>query len=127
MHFSNKLIENDLYTTPPIKNVLNQTAKKKYFTVVDMEDGYSQTKLKLKDRHKTAFFFKNKLCQWTRMPQEFKNSSAVFQRIIDQVLVELKSKVCEVYPDEIAIYGETEAKRDENVKTVFRKVEEKNF
>jgi hypothetical protein len=62
------------------------------------------------DQYKTAFYFENKLYQWTRIPQGFKNS-AIFQRIIDKILDKLIDKKCNVYLDDVIIYGITEEER----------------
>ena len=74
------------------------------------------------DQYKTAFYFENKLYQWTRIPQGFKNS-AIFQRIIDKILDKLIDKKCNVYLDDVIIYGITEEEHDKNLDEVLELLE----
>lgn len=127
MQFLNKLVEDDNYTVPNIQQIIEKTQGKRFFTVIDLKDGYYQISLKKSDRYKTAFYFNNKLYQWTRMPQGFKNSPAIFQRIMDNLLNEEIPKKCSVYLDDIIVYGETEQKHDENLDIVLNKLNKNNF
>ena len=72
--------------------------------------------------HKTAFRVKNKLYEWTRMPQGFKNSPAVFQRLMDMVLKNEIGSGCFVYVDDILIAGETEQDHDILLEKVMEKL-----
>ncbi|KAI5151809.1 hypothetical protein ENBRE01_2401 [Enteropsectra breve] len=127
MQALNNLVEDDNYTVPKIQEIINNTQGKKFFTVVDMRDGYYQIKLRPEDKHKTAFYFKNRLYQWTRMPQGFKNSPAVFQRVMDCVLQKYIGTKCEVYLDDVIIYGKNEEEHDKNVKEIFETLQSQNF
>ena len=69
MQFLNNLVEQNNYTIPHIQRVIEKTQGMKWFSVIDLKDGYFQIKLKAEDKYKTAFYFENKLYQWTRMPQ----------------------------------------------------------
>lgn len=55
---------------------------------------------------KTAFFTGTTLMQFTRMPQGFKNSPAVFQRAMTLILKDLVGKACLIYVDDILILEE---------------------
>lgn len=44
------------------------------------------------------------------MPQGFKNTSAIFQRIMDNILHDLLDKQCSVYMYDIIVFGKTEKK-----------------
>lgn len=52
------------------------------------------------------------------MPQEFKNAQTVFQRVMDEVLKEVNGKICEVYLDDIVVYGKSEEEHDKNLENV---------
>ncbi|KRH92019.1 putative LTR transposable element, partial [Pseudoloma neurophilia] len=58
------------------------------------------------------------LYQYRKMPQGFKNSSAIFQRGMNIVLQGLINKVCLVYLDDILIFGETLDELKKNEQTV---------
>ena len=46
MQFLNNLVEDNKYTVPNIQNIIEQTQGKRFFTVIDLTDGYYQIKLK---------------------------------------------------------------------------------
>ena len=127
MQFLNNLVEPNNYTVPHIQNIIEKTQGKKWFTIIDLKDGYYQILVDPKDKFKTAFRFNNQLYQFIRMPQGFKNSPAIFQQIMDKVLMEELDIACNVYLDDIVVYGRTEAEHDRNLERVVKKLEENNF
>ena len=127
MQFLNNLVEDNKYCIPHIRSIIEKTNGKKWFTVIDLKDGYFQILLEPKDKFKTAFHFKNQLYQWTRMPQGFKNSPAIFQMIMDKVLNHLIDIKCNVYLDDIIVYGSTEQEHDENLEIVLKRLQENKF
>lgn len=101
--------------------------QQRWFTVLVLKDGYYQIILRKEDRYKTAFFFENKLYQWTRMPQGFKNSPAIFQNIMDEILKEEIGTCCNVYLDDIIVYGKDKREHDENLDKILKKLQEKRM
>ncbi|KAF9756144.1 Retrovirus-related Pol polyprotein from transposon opus, partial [Nosema granulosis] len=106
------IVESDLYSSPAIDDLIYGLRDKRWFSKIDLKEGFFQIHLQESDKKKTAFKIKNKLYEWNRMPMGFKNSSAVFQRVMDKVLEEEIGKNCYVYIDDILIYGETEEEHD---------------
>lgn len=127
MQFLNNLVKDDNYTVPSIQRIIESTQGKKFFTVIDLKDGYYQIRLKKEDRHKTAFYFNNKLYQWKVMPQGFKRGPPIFQRTMDIILYNQVPEKCNVYLDDIIVYGKTEAEYDENLNIVLKTLEKNNF
>jgi len=119
MQFLNNIVEDNNYTVPHIEKIIERTQGMKYFSVIDLKDGYYQIPLRKQDREKTAFKFNNRLYQWTRMPQGFKNSPAIFQTIMDELLAECVDKICSVYLDDVIVYGKDAKTHDENLNKVL--------
>lgn len=65
LQFLNNLVEDDKYSIPNIQNIIELTQGKKWFSVIDLKDGYYQIRLKAEDMFKTAFCFENQLFHWT--------------------------------------------------------------
>ena len=127
MQFLNNLVEQNNYTIPHIQRVIEKTQGMKWFSVIDLKDGYFQIKLKAEDKYKTAFYFENKLYQWTRMPQGFKNSPAVFQAVMDTILEPALNNACSVYLDDIIVYGKTESEHDQNIEKILNLLMQEGF
>lgn len=127
MQFLNNLVEDNEYTLPHIQRIYEKTQGHKWFTIIDLKDGYFQILVKPEDKHKTAFHFENQLYQFVRMPQGFKNSPAIFQQIMDMVLRDFIDNGCNVYLDDIVVYGKTKEDHDNMLKKVLFKLQENNF
>lgn len=94
-----------------------------YFSKIDLKDGFFQVPLAEEDRFKTAFRFKHQLYEWNVMPMGFKNSPAIFQRVMDNALREEIGKCCFVYVDDILVFGRTEKEHDLGLERVLKQLE----
>ena len=110
----------DRYSLPHIENLIFNLKNKRYFTKLDLKDGFFNIKLSEKDQHKTAFRYKHLLYEWKVMPMGFKNAPAIFQRYMDNILKDEIGKSCIVYVDDILIYGETVQEHDKNFEKVIK-------
>jgi hypothetical protein len=61
----------------------------KYFTTIDLKDGFFQVPINEPDKEKTAFHTGTRLMQFTKMPQGYKNSPAIFQRMMNLILCDV--------------------------------------
>ncbi len=127
MQFLNNLVQDNNYTVPHIQGIIEKTQGYKWFTVIDLKDGYFQIMVNPNDKFKTAFQFNNQLYQFVRMPQGFKNSPAIFQQIMDTILQEFIDNGCNVYLDDIIVYAKTEKEHDNLLRKILKKLEVNNF
>ena len=99
--------------------------KPKYFAVLDLTKGYYQAPLSVNSRKFTAFVTPNGTYEWTRVPMGLKNAAAYFQRAIQfEVLRELVGTACEIYIDDIIIFGSTEEEYLRNLAKVLDRLKE---
>lgn len=119
----NDLVDFNRFELPLIQRTIQSLRDQKYFSILDLEDGYLQVNLSEKDREKTTFLNGyGRLMQFKRMPQGYKNAPSVFQRGMSIVLKEFIPSKCICYIDDILIYGKTEEEHDENVKAVMNRL-----
>lgn len=116
----NKLVDKDNYPLPRIDDIIFGLKDARYFSVLDLKDGFYQIPISNKDSYKTAFKFKHKSYEWLRLPMGFKNSPAIFQRIIDTILKEEIGTSCFAYIDDIIVFGVTKEKHDENLERIAK-------
>jgi hypothetical protein len=89
-----------------------------------MAQGYFQIPLKIEDKNKTAFITDFGLYHFKRIPQGFKNSGPIFQRIVNNLFSDYLYRTMVAYLDDICCFGkkiETALKR---LKEIFIRLDE---
>jgi len=94
-----------------LDDLLDQLGKSHYFTTLDLVSGYWQIQADKESVEKTAFIMHQGLFEFHVMPFGLTNAPAVFQRLMQQVLSNLKTDdgrdFVEVYIDDVLIFSET--------------------
>ena len=99
----NKLTIPNRYPLPRIDELQEKLKGGKWFTKLDLKNGYNQVRIKAGDEWKTAFKTKLGLYEYTVMPFGLMNAPSSFQEMMDEVLAELYD--CAVwYIDDILIH-----------------------
>lgn len=83
------LAELDQYRIPKISELLATLHDQKYFSTIDLKNGFFQIDINKCHREKTVFHTGTRFMQFVKMPQGFKNSPGVFQRVMDYVLKDI--------------------------------------
>ena len=82
----NKVTEPDKYGLHRPEDIFQRVGKARFFSKLDMRQGFLQIPIHPEDQGKTAFWCGNRLIAYTRMPYGLKNASAAFQRRMDYEL-----------------------------------------
>lgn len=110
-----------------IDSLGTKAGKKKYYSKLDLASAYWSVKMNENDREKTAFVTKQGLFEWLVMPFGLCNAPATFQRLMDEVLGELKFKCVVVYFDDIVIFSNSFEEHIIHLELVFKKLTEANL
>ena len=86
----NRFTALDAYPLPRIDQQVNELAKCKWFSTLDLKSAYYQMPLATEDRAYSAFEADGKLYQYCRLPfgVGVTNGVSCFQRIIDSVIAD---------------------------------------
>lgn len=104
----NKLIVKDNYPLPLIEDHLDVLNKKKFFSSLDLKDGFYHVKVADDSIKYTSFVTPNGQFEYLRMPFGLKTAPSRFQRLVNTVLKELiASGDVVVYMDDILVATET--------------------
>src|SRR5882762_4885830 len=123
---------NDVTITDANQAPLQETAKEKlqgakYFTKLDMRDGYHHLRIKAGDEYKTAFLTEYGLYEWKVMCFGLKNAPAEFARFMSENLREYLNEYVVVYFDDIIIFSDNLEDHWRHVRTVLQRLKEKRI
>jgi hypothetical protein len=115
---------------PRIKEMLQRVGRKrpKRFGILDLTKGYYQAPLSEGSKHLTAFITPNGCYEWNRVAMGLTGAPSYFQKAMaTEVLQGLLYNICEVYLDDILVYGDTEDEFHANLETVLQRLQERNI
>ncbi len=114
---------------PNIKSMLHRLGSKqaKYFGKMDFTKGYFQAALAESSRRYTAFITYCGIYEWLRVPMGLKGAPSYFQFMIATVvLAGLLYICCELYIDDVIVYGKNEDEFLDNLEKVLQRLQERN-
>lgn len=123
----NRFTQLDAYPLPRIEDTVNEVAKHKIYSTLDLKSAYHQVPLKDDEKHYTAFEACGKLYQFRRIPFGVTNGVACFQRIIDDIIQTENLKGTYAYLDNITVCGMTQEEHDKNLEKFMETAKKYNL
>ncbi len=123
----NILSESMGWPIPRIDELLRRIGahKPKYFCVFDLTAGYHQIKADSDSMQFLAFATSMGIYEWNRLPMGLKGAPGHFQhQMAAVVLAGLIYNVCEVYLDDIIVYGSTEEELLDATRQVLARIQQ---
>ena len=123
----NTVVEDDKFPLPNIDNIIDALAGAKYFSHLDLSQGYYQCQLRPEDRPVTAFSTPTGQYQMTRLPMGLKISPSAFSRLMTVAMSGLNETQCLVYLDDTIVFGRTMDEHNKNLIATFQRLREVNL
>ena len=123
----NECIEGMGWPIPNITQLVRRIGEKnpRWYAVLDLTAGYHQVLLDEQSRSAAAFITPVGLYEPVRISMGLKSAPSYFQqRMQTEVLGGLVGSICEVYIDDIIIYGSTEEEFIDNLRQVLERLRE---
>jgi len=123
-YLNDNTINAESWPLPKVEEILTRLSKKKFFARFDLLKGFHQLLLDEASKHLTAFVTKSGVYEYNRVPMGCKGAPAFFQRQMESVVFkDLIDLICQVYIDDIVVYGDTEDELLENLKKIFERLQ----
>ncbi|GAA5863847.1 hypothetical protein JCM5353_005516, partial [Sporobolomyces roseus] len=110
------------YPLPLINETLDRLIGARYFTKIDLRNGYHQLRIREGDEWKTAFRTRYGHYEYNVMPFGLTNAPASFQSLINNTLRPFLDRFVVAYLDDILIYSETLEEHQDHVRQVLAKM-----
>jgi len=123
----NEVTETDSNQAPLQDTAREKLRGAKYFTRLDMRDGYHHLRIRKGDEHKTAFLTEYGLYEWTVVCFGLKNAPAEFARYMSDNLREYLNDFVVVYFDDIVIFSDDLETHWKHVRQVMQRLKEKRI
>ena len=123
----NNITIKNKYPLPLIQELLQRLSEAKYFTKLDLKDGYNHIRMAKGEEWKTAFRTRYGHFEYLVMPMGLTNAPASFQELINNTLREFLDTSVIVYLDDILIYSKSYSQHIKDVRAVLRRLREKKF
>ena len=125
--FLNKMIEDDHESPPLINELLQKFHGARWFSKLDLTQGYWQIKLQKDSRPYTSFLFDSKLYQFCRIPFGLKTAGSGFMRALSHALNNEFDWCTSCYIDDILIGTSTFEEHINVLRRIFQRLMEFNF
>ena len=123
----NKITKRDTFPLQRVDDLLDQLGNSRYFTTLDLASGYWQIRVAPSSREKTAFVTPYGLFQFRVMPFGLTNAPAVFQRLMQAVLMGLNpvggQQFVSVYIDDVLLFSQTLEEHLEHLRLVIQQLQ----
>ena len=104
----NKLVVPEAQPFPRIEDVIVKSSNCQWFSTFDINSAFWSIPIREKDRYKVAFVTQSGHYQWVCLPFGLKNSPAVFQRVLSNIIRRNNlSDFCVNYIDDILVFSQT--------------------
>ena len=104
---------------PSITEMRNRLIGAKYFTKLDLKDGYHNIRINNADVHKTAFKCRYGHFEYLVVPFGLANAPAVFSNMMNRVLRSVLDISVISYLDDILIYSQTAEQHQKDIEQVL--------
>jgi len=123
----NKITIKNRYPLPLINELFDRLRDAKFFTKLDMRDGYNRLRIGEGEEWKTAFRTRYGLYEYTVMPFGLCNAPGTFQYYVNDVFRDYLDDFMTAYLDDLLIYSKTLKEHKRHVRQVLQRLEENDL
>ena len=118
----NSVVKQNRWPIPNIRELLENLAGAKVFSVLDARSGFWQLRLDPKCREVTAFTCRGRQYVWNVLPMGLSTSPSIYQKVMMDILGDLVHKNVMIYIDDLCLYSEDVDSHYKILKKVFERL-----
>ena len=123
----NKVAKTDSWPLPLIEETLEHLGEARWFSSLDLASGYWQIPMSEKSKEKSAFVTRLGLFHWNVMPFGLSTAGATFQRLLENILGDMRFSSCLIYIDDLIVYAKDFQSSIQELRKVFLKLRDANL
>jgi transposase InsO family protein len=123
----NKVTIANRYPLPLMSELQDRVRGARFFTKLDLKNGYHLIRIKEGDEWKTAFRCRYGLYEFLVMPFGLTNAPATFQDMMNHIFRDMLDLGVIAFIDDILIYAETEEEHDKLAEEVLKRLKENSL
>ena len=123
----NEITVKNAYPLPLIDELFDRVAGAKYFTSIDLRDGFYQIALPPGDREKTAFRTRFGSYEYTVLPMGLCNAPGTFMQLMNDSFRDMLDKWVLCFLDDILIFSRTEEEHLRHLRAVLQRLRERKL
>ena len=120
----NRITIPNRYPLPLMQELQDQVQGARWFTKLDLKNGFNLICIREGDEWKTAFRTHYGLYEFQVMPFGLTNAPSTFQNMMNHVFSNMIDLGLLVYMDDFLIYAKTEEEHDQRVREVLKRLQE---
>ena len=118
----NMSTERPIYPIPDSRQLFDTLSGAKYFSFLDLSNGYYNLEVEEKDKKKTAFITRRGQFEFNRLPFGLCGAPATFQKLMNVILKDVNYQKCLIYLDDVLIFSNSFHNHVKNVKIILEKL-----
>lgn len=118
----NEVTVKNKYPLPLMDELFDRTAGAKFFTSIDLRNGFHQIAIRPEDREKTAFRTRTGHFEYTVLPMGLCNAPGTFMQLMNQTFSDMLDQSVLCFLDDILIFSKTEAEHVQHVREVLSRL-----
>lgn len=123
----NEVTIKNKYPLPLMDELFDRTYGARFFTSIDLRNGFHQIAIQKQDREKTAFRTRFGHFEYTVLPMGLCNAPGTFMQLMNQVFADMLDKSVLCFLDDILIFSRTEEEHLQHLRTVLTRLREQEL
>jgi hypothetical protein len=123
----NEVTVKNKYPLPLMDELFDRTAGARFFSSIDLRNGFHQIAIPLEDREKTAFRTRFGHFEYTVLPMGLCNAPGTFMQLMNMTFADMLDKCVLCFLDDILIFSRTAEEHAQHLRIVLTRLREQQL